>query len=101
MENKSKRNFIKYGLVSLGAFMGSALALTVDKSTGIKIGDHKYGIGMSEAQGTCGYGAGCAGGGGQCGYGAGCAGGGGVCGYGAGCAGGGGVCGYGAGCAGS
>ncbi len=101
MDEKSRRKFLKYGLASLGAFIASAAVLTVDKATGFKIGDHKYGLGLSEANATCGIGAGCAGGGGQCGIGAGCAGGGGQCGIGAGCAGGGGQCGIGAGCAGS
>ena len=99
MDEQSRRKFLKYGLASLGAFLGSAAVLTIDKATGFKIGEHKYGIGMSEANATCGSAFGCSGGGGKCGSAFECSGGGedssgsGHCGSAFGCSGGGGKCG--------
>ena len=87
MDEQSRRKFIKYGLASLGAFLGSAAVLTIDKATGFKIGEHKYGIGLSEANASCGASADCSGGGGQCGASADCSGGGGQCGASADCSG--------------
>ena len=98
MDEQSRRKFLKYGLASLGAFITSAAVLTVDKATGFKIGEHKYGVGMSEANATCGSSMDCSGGGGQCGSSMGCSGGGkdssgsGHCGSSMDCSGGGGQC---------
>ena len=96
----TRRRFLKYGMATAGAFAASAVAVTVDKSSGFQIGRNKLNLGMSEANAMCGAVGSCAGGGGQCGAVGSCAGGGGQCGAVGSCAGGGGQCGAVGSCAG-
>lgn len=86
-DDLTRRRFMKYGLATLGAFVASAVAITVDKTSGFMVGRNRVNVGMSQANATCGASFNCAGGGGECGASFNCSGGGGKCGASFNCAG--------------
>lgn len=87
MDKATRRNFIKYGLATIGGFIASTILVKVDKGTGFRVGEHTIDVGTSDAKAVCGAGMNCSGGGGQCGAGMNCGGGGGRCGAGMNCSG--------------
>lgn len=93
MDKSNRRDFIKYGLATIGGFIASTVLIKIDQGTGFKVGAHNLDVGMSEANAACGASYNCSGGGGQCGASYNCSGGGGQCGASYNCSGGGGKCG--------
>ncbi len=93
-----RRKFLKsiVGAVSMGA----AQILSFKKDEGIRLGELRPELGLSQAEAICGRSYNCTGGAGQCGTSFNCAGGGGECGSSYNCSGGGGKCGSASACAG-